>query len=58
MVNKPETKANGRGVRKHLFLERVEGYVKVLEKSASTLSVMREVFEHGDPERLRRRQEA
>jgi hypothetical protein len=29
-----------------LFLERPKGYVKVLEKSTSSLSTMREVFEH------------
>jgi hypothetical protein len=36
-------------VQKHLLLELAEGYVKALEKSTSTLSVMREVFEHGAP---------
>jgi len=30
----------------YLFLEQAKGYVKVLEKSTSPFSTMREVFEH------------
>jgi hypothetical protein len=48
MVNKPETKMNWRGLRKHLFLEQAEGYVNTLEKSTFRPSTSREVFEHHD----------
>ena len=36
-------------IQNYLFLEQAEGYVKALEKSTSLLSIIREVFEHGDP---------
>jgi len=43
-------------LQEHLFLERAEGYVNVLEKSSSRVMGRREVFE-SVPERLGRRRE-
>jgi len=45
MVNKPETKANGRGVRKHLFLSYVLSFPRVVKLQGIASHQLKEVFE-------------